>query len=195
MTPRDDMPRRKAEARAVARAYRRALTADQRAEAAEAIARRLADMPELAGVRTALAYAATAEEADPAPAVEALRARGVRVAFPRVCDPGALVLHWVEADAALAPGYCGIREPADDAPQARPDEIDLVLVPGTAFDEECCRLGMGGGFYDRLLPSLRPGALAVGLAFDEQLTGTLPREAHDVDVDVVVTPTRVLRRG
>jgi 5-formyltetrahydrofolate cyclo-ligase len=168
--------------------------AARRAEAAEAIARRLADLPELGDVRTALAYAATPEEVDIALAVEALRARGVRVAFPRVCGPGALGLHWVEADGTLDPGYRGIREPADACPEALPDEIDLVLVPGTAFDERCCRLGMGGGFYDRLLPRLRPGALAVGIAFDEQIVDDLPTEDCDAPVDLVLTPTRTLRR-
>jgi 5-formyltetrahydrofolate cyclo-ligase len=195
VTRRDDTARRKADARTAARASCRALTAGQRDEAADAIARRLAGMPELAGARSALAYAATAGEADAAPAVAVLRARGVRVAFPRVCGPGALALHWVDDEAGLSPGYCGILEPADASPEARPDEIDLVLVPGAAFDEECCRLGRGGGFYDRLLRLLAPGTVKIGIAFDEQIAATLPREAHDVHVDLVVTPTRVLRRG
>lgn len=184
----------KHEARHAARSARRAVTVEARAHAADLIALRLARMPELARVRTALAYAATPEEADPSAAVAMLAARGVAIAYPRVCGPGELALHWVEDAGALAPGYCGIREPASSAPEARPAEIDLVLVPGTAFDEACCRLGMGGGFYDRLLPRLRPEALAVGIAFEEQVAATVPREGHDVPLDAVVTPARVIRR-
>jgi 5-formyltetrahydrofolate cyclo-ligase len=195
MTPHDDMARDKAAAREVARAARQGVSATRREEAAASIARRLAALPELGGARAALAYAATAEEVDAGPAVEVLRSHGVRVAFPRVCGPGALSMHWVEATESLAAGYCGIREPVEGAPEAHPDEIDLVLVPGTAFDEECCRLGMGGGYYDRLLARLGQRVVAIGLAFDEQITGPLPREPHDVRLSAVVTPTRTLRRG
>lgn len=180
--------------RETSRRARRAVGAVRRAADAAEAAVLLCGLPALAGVETALAYAATPEEIDVGPAVDILRARGVRVAYPRVCGPGKLTLHWVDDDAALAPGFCGIREPGADAPEAPIAEIDLVLVPGTAFDEQCCRIGMGGGFYDRLLPGLRPGALAVGIAFDEQVGSEVPREAHDVPLDAVVTPTRVIRR-
>jgi 5-formyltetrahydrofolate cyclo-ligase len=105
-----------------------------------------------------------------------------------------MTLHWASPN-DLAPGYCGILEPAADAAPASPDEFDVILVPGIAFDQSCCRLGHGGGFYDRLLPQLAPGALTIGIAFDEQVVDSLPREEHDVPVDVLVTPTRVLRRG
>jgi len=141
-----------------------------------------------------LAYAPTADEVDVAPLVESLRARGARVAYPRVCAPGELTLHWAGPE-DLTPGYCGILEPPADASPVPPAEIDVVLVPGVAFDASCCRLGHGGGFYDRLLPRLAPDALIIGIAFDEQIVDPLPREEHDILMDVIVTPTRVLRRG
>jgi 5-formyltetrahydrofolate cyclo-ligase len=109
-----------------------------------------------------------------------------------VCGPGALTLHWCDDADALAPGYCGIAEPSPESPEAAPDEFELVLVPGTAFDEACDRIGMGGGFYDRLLPLLAPGSLAIGLAFDEQIVPEVPTEAHDVQLGAVVTPSRTL---
>ena len=177
----------------LAASSRASLSAGERAEAADAVAAGVLAIPEAARPGSVLAYAATSEELDAAPLVRALRERGARIAYPRVCGEGELALHWHEDD-ALAPGYCGILEPSMDDPVANVEDFDMVIVPGVAFDEECCRLGMGGGFYDRLLSRLRPGALAVGLAFDEQLTGPLPREAHDVPLDIVVTPTRTLRR-
>jgi 5-formyltetrahydrofolate cyclo-ligase len=142
--------------------------------------------------RGVLAYAATPEELDPSVLVRSLRESGVLVAFPRVCGPCELALHWAEID-DLRPGYCGLLEPGADAVEADPNEIDLVLVPGVAFDEHCHRLGMGGGFYDRLLAALPPGTTKIGLAFDEQIVDAVPREEHDVVLDAVVTPTRVLR--
>jgi 5-formyltetrahydrofolate cyclo-ligase len=66
-------------------------------------------------------------------------------------------------------------------------------VPGVAFDASGRRLGRGGGSYDRALAARGAATLAVGLAYDEQVVDEVPTDAHDVPVDVVVTPTRVLR--
>jgi 5-formyltetrahydrofolate cyclo-ligase len=177
-----------------ARAARRAIGPTARAAASDAVARRVLELPELRQVRTVLTYAATPEELDPAQLVAGLRARGVRVAYPRVCRPGELTLHWARAD-ELTPGHHGILEPCADADQAAIEDFDLVLVPGTAFDTSGRRLGMGGGFYDRLLARRRPGTVAIGLAFDEQVLGEVPAEEHDVPLDAVVTQTRTLRPG
>ncbi len=186
----------KADCRANVRAGRPALTGEARTTASLAVAGRALALPGVMGARTVLAYAATAEELDPAPIVAALRARGARIAYPRVCGPGALALHWCDDESVLTPGYCGIAEPPSEAPEATADEFDLVLVPGAAFDEACGRLGMGGGFYDRLLPLLSREALAIGLAYDHQMVAALPMEAHDVPLGAVVTPTRtILPRG
>ena len=57
------------------------------------------------------------------------------------------------------------------------------------------RLGYGGGYYDRLLPCLRPDCLRIGVAFDEQLLAEIPAEEHDEIVDIIVTQTRVMRPG
>jgi len=80
-------------------------------------------------------------------------------------------------------------------PEVRPDrrhelaveQIDGVLVPGVAFDRRGYRLGYGGGFYDRLLPRLRPDCRVVGVAFAAQVVDELPAEAHDQRVAAVVT--------
>jgi 5-formyltetrahydrofolate cyclo-ligase len=177
------------------RAARSAFPRETRAVAAQAVAARALALPGAKDARAVLAYAATAEELDPAPLVAALRARGARIAYPRVTGPGELALHRCDDEGELSPGYCGILEPDAGAETVEAAELDLVLVPGTAFDVACGRLGMGGGFYDRLLPLLREGALAVGLAFDGQVVAAVPTEAHDVSLDAVVTPTRTILPG
>jgi len=183
---------RKHAIRMAGRAARSAFPRDTRAVAAQAVAQRALESPRVAEAVRVLAYAATAEELDPAPLVRALRARGAHIAYPRVTAPGEMALHWCDDESDLAPGYCGILEPAANRPSADAPEFDLVLVPGTAFDEACGRLGMGGGFYDRLLPQLGPDAIALGLAFDEQIVAEVPAEEHDIPLDAVVTPTRTL---
>jgi 5-formyltetrahydrofolate cyclo-ligase len=183
----------KDDARLLGRAARRAVRAEDRPRRAGAAAERLLALPEIARSRTVLAYSATPEEIDPSPAVEALRARGVVTALPRVTGPGELVLHRVEPDTALVPGPFGLLEPPEVSPIVAPEEIDVAIVPGVAFDSACRRIGHGSGFYDRL-NSLMGGAVTVGLAFDEQVLAEIPCEVHDVCVDILVTPSRTVRR-
>lgn len=187
------MQQRKRTTREAALTARRALAPTARRAAGEAAAARALALPQLAGARAILVYAAMADELDPGPIAAALRSAGARIAYPRVCAPGDLMLHWSDGD-DLEAGPLGIREPAESAPVADVTEIDAVLVPGAAFDDSCHRLGMGGGFYDRLLPGLHPGAVTIGLAFDEQVVDEVPTEAHDVPLDLVVTPTRTMKR-
>jgi len=151
------------------------------------------DPPELAIARTVLAYGATPEEIDPAIAVERLRACGATIAYPRIESPGVLGLHVVDDETELVHGPFGLTEPPYDAPGVDPLDIDAVIVPGVAFDRSCWRLGYGGGYYDRLLPLLRPDCARIGVAYDEQVIETIPAEEHDVRLDAVVTPTGVIR--
>lgn len=181
--------------RARAHRLRAAIPAAERKAAAEALAEALAALPELADARLVLGYAATPDELDPAPALARLRARGVRVAYPRVEGPSELSARVVANVFDLASGTYGIPEPPPSAERVEPASVDAVVVPGVAFDAACGRLGHGAGYYDRLLAGLRPDTTLVGVAFDEQVFGELPREPHDIPMDVLVTPTRILRRG
>lgn len=69
---------------------------------------------------------------------------------------------------------------------------DIVIVPMLAFDTNCYRLGYGGGYYDRYLGNST--AMRVGIAYDEQ-ERELELELFDVPLDVIITPTRLIRRG
>lgn len=80
----------------------------------------------------------------------------------------------------------------DPARHVPPENIDLMLVPGIAFDRHGNRLGQGGGFYDRFLPYLSADSMTIGIAFDEQVVDEVPHEATDCRVDYIVTPTRVI---
>ena len=77
------------------------------------------------------------------------------------------------------------------APPPHPEQIDVAIVPGLGFTAAGERLGQGGGWYDRVLASLRPDAVIVGVCFDEQVVDELPVEAHDVRCHVVVTDRAV----
>ncbi len=86
-------------------------------------------------------------------------------------------------------------EPPSDAPVARRGDIELVLVPALAAALSGHRLGFGIGFYDSLLPDVRPPATAVIVAFDFQLLAELPVMAHDIACDVVISDARTLAVG
>jgi 5-formyltetrahydrofolate cyclo-ligase len=190
----EDPASAKSACRAIGRAARNALRPHACVAAAEALAERLLALRELADARLVLVYSATAEELSLAPAVRALRERGVGIAFPRIEERGVLAVHLIDDEADLEPGPMGILEPSPDAPRPDVSDLDAVLVPGIAFDAHGVRVGFGGGFYDRLLP-LVPQAVRIGVAFDEQIAQTLPLEPHDVVMDLVVTPTLTLRAG
>ena len=79
-----------------------------------------------------------------------------------------------------------------DAALVSPAEVDLFLVPGLAFTARGARLGRGGGYYDRLLACRAQGSLAVGVCFAPQVVEALPGEAHDHDVDIVISESGLL---
>lgn len=93
----------------------------------------------------------------------------------------------------LVPARFGIPEPIDIMKIAY-KHIDLVLVPGIAFDREGHRIGYGFGFYDKFLAKV-PKAVKIGLAFDFQVVDKIPKETHDVPVDFVVTEKEVVECG
>lgn len=169
---------------------------------------RLLTMPELGAVTSALLYIPIRDdrgetdarrELDAWPLLHALVRRGVRVAVPGVeWERGELDPRWIRG---LAEGLVvrrhGVPEPPPDQgwEAADVERIGLVVVPGAAFDPSGGRLGRGGGFYDRLLSRVRPPALVVGLAYDDQVVERVPAAGHDVRVGVVVTPSSIHRPG
>lgn len=110
---------------------------------------------------------------------------GRRVALPVAPGLGQpLIFRWVTDATALVESRYGAMEPAASAPVARVDELDLLVVPGLAFDVRGARLGYGGGYYDRTLVGAGP---AVMYAFACQRVESVPEEPHDQRVTAVVT--------
>jgi len=90
-------------------------------------------------------------------------------------------------------GTFGILEPKKDSAKIfNPEEIDLVIVPGVAFDIYRNRLGYGAGFYDRFLKLVRPSCPKIGIAFEFQIYDAIPVEEHDIPLDFVITEERII---
>jgi 5-formyltetrahydrofolate cyclo-ligase len=96
----------------------------------------------------------------------------------------------ITAETEFRTGHYGIQEPVSPA-LLNISGIDLIAVPGVAFDASGNRLGRGGGYYDRMLESF--DGISVGVAFDFQILPEIPFEAHDQPLDVVVTETKVIK--
>ena len=110
---------------------------------------------------------------------------GRRIILPRV-EGDTLVLAEYAGAESLTEGKFGIMEPAQAAPIVNPDEIELAIIPGMAFDPKGHRLGHGKGYYDRLLAMLH--CPVIGIAQQAQIVENVPVEPHDRGVDIVITP-------
>jgi 5-formyltetrahydrofolate cyclo-ligase len=192
----DDRALPKAEARRKALDARDALPEAERERLAAAVRARALELPELAAAGTVMLFASFRSELDTAPIAEWVLRAGKTLCLPRILGPRRMAAFRVTDRATdLAPGTWSIPEPREGLPEVPPQTIDLVFVPGSAFDEEGGRCGWGGGFYDTYLPLTRPGTPRVALAFEAQLVPKIAGEAHDLPVTAIVTERRVIRPG
>jgi 5-formyltetrahydrofolate cyclo-ligase len=173
-------------------AARRRLVPEDRAARSGEIAARLVALDPWARAGTVGLYAPMGAEVDTSAIADAAVASGKRVAFPMLTGGDRALAFALCASRDLVAGALRTREPPPSAPALPLAELDLVLVPGVAFDLECRRLGRGRGHYDATLALLRDGAARVGLAFEVQLVPRIPHEPHDVALDAVITEARVL---
>ncbi len=163
----------------------------QKDAASRAIWERFLALPQFHAAGTVMLYVHTGSEVRTAPMLPQLLTGPKQVVVP-FCEGEHLGLFLLDAIEELAPGTLGILEPRVElrhasGKQVNPTQIDLVMVPGVAFDRKGNRLGHGKGYYDRLLGRLRTDAWKVGVAFECQLFDTIPVLEHDVPVDLVLT--------
>ena len=136
---------------------------------------------------TAAAYVAMCDEVDLAPLFE--RLPGWRWVLPRVERD--LSLTFRDRDVPLETHEWGMQQPADRGETVPIGQLDVILVPGVAFDESGARLGRGGGYYDRILEGRRSDNLAVGVTVEERVLRSVPVEGHDQKVDWLATEAGV----
>jgi 5-formyltetrahydrofolate cyclo-ligase len=153
-------------------------------------------LPELVGARLFSAYVPTRGELDVSFVVSQRVAAGATAVYPRVAaERPRLRFHVVMGETPMGVGAFGILEPPADAPEIPAEAIDVVLVPGLAFDRHGRRLGYGGGYYDELAQRLRAHGrgFLLGLGYDFQLIDRCPAGDGDVTLDCIVTDTQVVR--
>ena len=172
--------------RRAGRAARRALSAQARAAANAALCANLWQLDAVQNAQTILLYAAFGSEADLSAFAEKAQAQGKALAYP-VCGEAYSLTAAVPGPDGWETGLYGIRTPVlERSVLLEPEQLDLVLVPCTAFDAACRRVGMGKGYYDRYLPRCR-NAVALGVAFEAQRVDVAAVDAHDEKLDGFVT--------
>jgi 5-formyltetrahydrofolate cyclo-ligase len=189
----NDVRRWRKEQRARLIDERRALPLAARQQRGEAIAARAAELDALNGAPCCVGfYWPIRGEPDLRPLVRSLLERGFTSALPVVVEKNAPVeFHRYTTSTRLTrQSVWGIPIPAEQD-RVQPD---VVLVPLVGMDDDCYRLGYGGGYYDRTLASLSPRPFAIGVGFELGRLDTIYPQPHDIPMDVLVTEERVLER-
>jgi 5-formyltetrahydrofolate cyclo-ligase len=165
------------------------LSQEVRESKSREIWKRLYSLPEFHAAGVILFFASFRSEVDTLTMIRHVLAAGKRVFLPKVKGRDLALFEIRDLDKDTTPGAWAIPEPRETMP-ATIHEVDLMIVPGLAFDENGNRLGYGAGFYDRILPTFR--GMTVALAFEEQIVRDVPVSIHDIPVKKIVTEKRVI---
>ncbi len=172
------------------RAQRAALGKDRQQADAQQVRARIGELAAYRQARVVMAYVAIRGELSLDGVLKDVLSSGRMLVLPRCEEKGILRACIVPDLSALERGAYGIFAPSSGAATVSPEQIDLILTPGVAFDRMGHRIGQGGGYYDRFLPATR--ALRVGVCHDFALLDEIPFEPHDARMDVIVTPSRTI---
>lgn len=164
-------------------------------EISQKIVDRFVGLPEYASAKTVMFYVDVRDEVRTRQALPAALESGKRIVVP-YCLDGELELFHLESMDELELGMYRILEPKAELRTVKekhlqPEDLDLVMVPGVAFDRNGGRTGHGKGYYDKLLQHARPDAPLVALGFECQLFEEIPTGDHDIYMDKVVTEEAV----
>lgn len=190
-----DLFERKKQIREQAHANRKAQ--EEKDELSAAICDTFVALPEYASAKTVMYYIDVRTEVRTRQHLPQALASGKRIVVP-YCVNDVLELFHLEDMDELAIGMYRILEPRDElrsvaAKRVPVEELDLVMVPGVAFDRRGARMGHGKGYYDKLLEHARLDTPLVALAFECQLFPEIPTQHHDVFMDKIITERETYR--
>ena len=189
-------PKIKLELRSEFLRIRRAVAPAQREIWNRRIAELFAAWPIYQQCRSVMFYVAMAEETATAGLIEDALHRGKQVYAPLLgAQYGEMSAAAIKRPQDLVTGKYGLKMPApDSATLAAGESIDLIVVPGVAFDRTGNRLGMGAGYYDRFF-SRTLHAVRLGLAWECQVVAEVPCEPHDIRMHYLLTDAGLITCG
>jgi 5-formyltetrahydrofolate cyclo-ligase len=188
-----DPSARKQQIREQAHANRNAQ--ENKDELSRQIVARCMALPEYQNAKTVLFYIDVRSEVRTRNDLTNALASGKKIVVP-YCVDGELELFHLENNDELSIGMYKILEPKTElrsvsSKKVEVKDIDLVIVPGVAFDRRGGRTGHGKGYYDKMLEHARPDTPLVALAFECQMFDEIPMQEHDIFMDKVVTEKAV----
>lgn len=165
---------------------------NKREEKAAAVAAKLFSMPEYTSAKTVAIYYSMASELSTDHIRHAAIAEGKQVALPRTFGDY-MNFYLIGEGEKMTRSDFGVWEPLENAEKLiDPQSIDLIIVPGLAFDRDLNRLGFGRGFYDRYLS--KTDAFKIGICYDAQIApkNEIPTDEYDVKMDRIITEKEVI---
>jgi 5-formyltetrahydrofolate cyclo-ligase len=181
----------KADLRQLMRAKRDQIPAPIIYKACQAIYERVVAWSVFQAAQCVACYVSVQNEVDTRRFIEYALGVGKQVCVPVTQGRGVMGFQEILSLDNLQSARFGLLEPERDVGlMVEPDDLDLVIVPGVAFDRRGNRLGFGGGYYDRFFE--RCNATRVGLAYAFQVVDDIPAEDHDVKIDWLVTEDEVI---
>ena len=176
-------------------ALRRSQSPQVIARKSDEVKRKLLRTAQFCEARTIFFYLALADEVQTEKLIDHSLKLGKRVAVPLIESHNnqILISKLKDPKRELEPGRLGILQPKKNF--YRPlttEELELVIVPGVAFDKRGSRLGFGKGFYDRFLKRVPDKTKSIALAFELQLVDDIRPQPHDAPVDYIITEKRII---
>ena len=174
-------------------AKRNSLSKKQVEEKSNAVQKLVEELPEFKKAKYIMLYYGVNNEVETKALIEEAISLGKRVVLHVTnFEKRAMVPREINSIEELAKTKQGLFEPKTQKP-VETKEIDLIIIPGVAFDKNGSRIGRGMGFYDSLLRKTSTKIPLIGLCFEENLEEKIPIESHDVKMDIVVTDKKIIR--
>ena len=156
--------------------------------ASETIVKTLQSLPELQNTKVVLSYMPYGKEVDIKSLNQWILNQGKTLCLPRVISKMEMEPRIVNnIKQSFHKSGFGILEPTEDNELINISKIDLVLVPGLAFDKNGNRMGHGNGYYDRFLSSCSTSTIFIGVAYSFQVFNTIPFDKYDVKIHKLIT--------
>lgn len=160
----------------------------------------LVELQAFKNAKKILFYASFRSEVDTFDLIKYSLSKSKEIYLPKVdVKNNELLLYQIKDTSELSKGYLGILEPdVSEDRRIELERLDLVIVPGVAFDHECNRLGYGKGFYDKLLTKIKYPTTKmhiykkIGLAYEEQIIKAIPSLSHDIKMDMIITDEKII---
>ena len=181
----------KSELRALSKERNATLLPSERAGIDKRIKEKFLSLPIEKGEKVFI-YISFGDEIDTLGVAEELLLRGVSVYVPLCHGKGEMDAVRIGSLSELSAGMYGIPEPSHSGEKISPSSLSLIVVPGVAFGEDRSRLGRGAGYYDRFI-SAAENARTVALCREINLYKTVPCEAHDECVDMIITEEKIIK--